>query len=217
MNADQPSWRVRWRRFRRENLPDPMIRLLRRELDGMGNVLDVGCGSDSPLQFVHNAGRKVGVDAFAPSIEASRARGLHDEYLQLQLEDLAVAPKSYDAVVLLDLIEHFEKDAGLAFLQRLEGIARRKVLVFTPNGFLPQPPYEDNPWQLHRSGWTVPEFRGLGYRVEGVLGWKPLRGALNRPRFQPWPLWERVANASRFVTASRPQLDAGLLAVKDLA
>jgi hypothetical protein len=208
--------RTRWRRFRREHLPDPMIRLLRRELAGMGTILDVGCGSDSPLQFVHGP-RKVGVDAFAPSLEASRARGLHDEYLQMELQGLALAPKSYDAVVLLDLIEHFEKAEGLAFLARLEAIARRKVLVFTPNGFLAQPPYEDNPWQLHRSGWEVGEFEGLGYRVEGVLGWKPLRGELNRPRFHPWPLWERVANASRLVTGSRPHLDAGLLAVKDLA
>lgn len=209
--------RTRWRRWRREHLPDPVIRLLRRELDGMGSVLDVGCGSDSPLQFVHGIGRKVGVDAFGPSIEASRARGLHDEYLQMQLEDLQIAPGSYDAVVLLDLIEHFEKDAGLAFLGALERIARRKVLIFTPNGFLPQPPYEDNPWQLHRSGWTVPDFQGLGYRVHGALGWKPLRGELNRPRLHPWPFWERVANATQRFTATRPRLDAGLMAVKDLA
>lgn len=208
--------RTRWRRWRREHLPDPMIRLLRRELQGMGTVLDVGCGSDSPLQFVHGMQRKVGVDAFAPSIEASRARGLHDDYLQMRLEDLQIAPRSYDAVVLLDLIEHFEKPAGLEFLASLERIAVRKVLVFTPNGFLPQPPYEDNPWQLHRSGWTVPEFHSLGYRVQGVLGWKALRGELNRPRFHPWPFWERVANATRLVTASRPKLDAGLLAVKEM-
>lgn len=210
-------WRARWRRWRREHLPDPMIRLLRRELEGMGSVLDVGCGSDSPLQFVHGLGRRVGVDAFEPSIRASRERGLHDEYLQMDLGALDIPPKSFDAVVLLDLIEHFEKPEGLAFLRKLEAIAVRKVLVFTPNGFLPQPPYEDNPWQLHRSGWDAPEFRALGYRVHGVLGWKPLRGQLNRPRFRPWPLWERVANASRIVTARRPELDAALLAVKDLA
>lgn len=211
------GFRTAWRRWRRENLPDPMIRLLRAELQGMGTVLDVGCGSDSPLQFVHGIGRKVGVDAFGPSIEASRARGLHDEYRQMELQALDFQDKSFDAVVLLDLIEHFEKAEGLAFLLRLERLARRKVLVFTPNGFLPQPPYEDNPWQLHRSGWTAPEFGVLGYRVRGVLGWKPLRGELNRPRFRPWPIWERVANATRLWTASHPQHDAALLAVKDLA
>lgn len=217
MSAEQSGLRQRWRRWRREHLPDPMIRLLRRELSGLGSVLDVGCGSDSPLQFVHGIGRKVGVDAFEPSLTASRARGLHDEYLRMELQSLDIAPKSYDAVVLLDLIEHFEKPVGLEFLKRLEGIATQKVLLFTPNGFLPQPAYEDNPWQLHRSGWEAPELRGLGYRVEGVLGWKPLRGELNRPRFHPWPFWERVANATRLVTAGRPELDAALLAVKDLA
>ncbi len=194
-----------------------MIRLLRRELNGLGSVLDVGCGSDSPLQFVRGIGHKVGVDAFEPSIAASCERGLHDQYLRMELESLDIAPKSYDAVVLLDLIEHFEKDAGLAFLSKLELIARKKVLIFTPNGFLPQPAYEDNPWQLHRSGWTTPEFRDLGYRVQGVLGWKALRGELNRPRFHPWPIWDRVANATRVVTAKNPQWDAALLAVKDLA
>ena len=208
---------MRWRRFRRDRFPDPMVRLLRRELDGLGTVLDVGCGSDSPLQYVHGVGRKTGVDAFAPSLEASRARGLHDEYLLMELENLALPARSYDAVVLLDLIEHFEKPAGLEFLARLEALAVKKVLVFTPNGFLPQPPFENNPWQLHRSGWTTQEFRGLGYRVEGVLGLKALRGPMHRPRFWPAPLWERVANLTRLASASRPWLDAGLLAVKDLA
>lgn len=209
--------RLRWRRFRRDRLPDPMVRVLRRELDGLATVLDVGCGSDSPLQYVHGVGRRTGVDAFQPSVDASRARGLHDEYLLMELEHLDLPAKAYDAVVLLDLIEHFDKEAGLAFLARLETLAVKKVLVFTPNGFLAQPPFENNPWQLHRSGWSTQDFQALGYRVEGVLGLKALRGSMHRPRFWPAPLWERVANLTRFATKSRPWLDAGLLAVKDLA
>jgi SAM-dependent methyltransferase len=212
-----PDLRTRWRRFRREHLPDPMVRLLRRELGPMASVLDVGCGSDSPLQFVRIQGRTVGVDAFEPSLEASRARKLHDEYLHMDLSKQELPAKSYDAVVLLDLIEHFDKEEGLRFLARLESLALRKVVVFTPNGFLAQPPYENNPWQLHRSGWSVKDFEALGYRVQGALGWKALRGELHRPRFRPWPLWERVANLSQLWTLNRPGLDAGLLAVKDLA
>ncbi|MES2200702.1 MAG: class I SAM-dependent methyltransferase [candidate division FCPU426 bacterium] len=207
--------KVTWRRFRRMHLPDPMIRLLREELKGMDSVLDVGCGSDSPLQFVPGIPRLTGVDAFLPSLEASKARGIHQEYIHTPLEALSLPPRSYDAVVLLDLIEHFEKQEGLDFLKKMEAIAAKKILVFTPNGFLPQPPYENNPWQLHRSGWTVREFDDLGYRVYGVLGLKSLRGAFNRPRFHPWPFWERVANLSRIFTAKRPDRDAALLAVKE--
>ena len=43
----------------------------------------------------------------------------------------------------------------------MEKVARKKVIVFTPNGFVPQRPYDGNPFQEHLSGWSVDEIHEL--------------------------------------------------------
>src|SRR5687767_15927374 len=64
-------------------------RELARMLKDCHSLLDVGCGSDSPLQFRspghHHA---VGVDAHAPSVEISRKRGLHDDYRVMNIQSI---------------------------------------------------------------------------------------------------------------------------------
>jgi SAM-dependent methyltransferase len=205
------------RALRRRYFPEPLVQLLRRELAGMESVLDVGCGSDSRLQFVPGLPRKVGVDAFGPSIERARAQGIHHEYIQTEIERLDLPERSFDAVIALDVVEHFDKAASLVFVERLERLARKRVILFTPNGFLPQEPLYGNPWQEHKCGWDPSDFSARGYRVEGVLGWKALRGALHLPRLRPHWLGEQLAHATLLYTAKRPHLDAALFAVKDLA
>ena len=54
---------------------------LEQAVGAASSLLDVGCGSDSPVGHFHRRiPRLVGVDGFAPSIEESRTRGIHDEY-----------------------------------------------------------------------------------------------------------------------------------------
>ncbi|MGK2859820.1 MAG: class I SAM-dependent methyltransferase [Thermoanaerobaculia bacterium] len=205
------------RDFRRRWFPDTLTRLVARELDGMGSVLDLGCGDDSRLQFVRGVGRRVGVDAFGPAIERARERGIHDEYILAALGELVLPDASFDAVIAIDVIEHFEKVESRRFVDRLERIARRKVVIFTPNGFLRQPPLDGNPWQEHKCGWEVSELRARGYRVEGVLGIKRLRGEGHVPLLRPQYLGEKFANVTRHLwTRRRPELDAALFAVKAL-
>lgn len=73
------------------------------------------------------------------------------------------------AVTLLDVIEHFEKSAGIAFLELLESKADA-VCIFTPTGFYQQDPTthpetKDRPEQWHRSGWSPEEFVERGYDI----------------------------------------------------
>ena len=51
-------------------------------------LLDVGCGAYSPLQSLRRKPYCTGVDAFEPSIKASRSKGIHDEYRQLNILEL---------------------------------------------------------------------------------------------------------------------------------
>jgi 2-polyprenyl-3-methyl-5-hydroxy-6-metoxy-1,4-benzoquinol methylase len=195
--------------------------LLRRGTKRFDTVLDVGCGSDgSPFGFFHTPSgqSRTGIDAFQKSLDASRAAGIHDRYILgdiFALVDNDQFPR-YDCVVALDVIEHFEKARGFEFLRVLERLAKRRVIIFTPNGFLPQDAYDGNEFQRHLSGWWPTEFRKLGYRVYGAHGLKPLRGDFAEPTIHPRKIGLLLSLASQYVTLALPQLAFHLFAVKDV-
>jgi len=194
------------------------IEILGDAANGCETVLDVGCGLMSPISHHREMfGRLVGVDGHIPSMLAARAAGRHHAYCCINLKDVAAIfkPKSFDCVVALDVIEHFTKDDGRALLESLERIAKKRVIVFTPNGFLPQAATEDNPYQLHVSGWTADEMRGFGYDVIGIDGWRPLRGEYAEPRRPRW-LTERLSLATERWFESRPRHAFQILCVKNL-
>jgi len=184
------------------------------------SLLDVGCGASSPIQkFSSKINRTVGIDGFSPSIQKSRAKKIHQEYIQgdLMSSMAALKSKSFDVVIAMDVIEHFEKDRGWKFLGELERLASKRVIVFTPNGFLPQGEYDENPAQLHRSGWEVNEFIERGYAVCGINGLKWLKGEYGAPAFKPRWLANRVSDFTQFFTHSRPSLAFQILANRDFS
>ena len=184
-----------------------------------GSVLDVGCGADSPLgRFAARYPRTVGVDLCADAVAASRAAGIHDEYVLLDVLEIGSAfePESFDAVVAFDLIEHLDREDGFGLLRTMERIARRRVVVFTPNGFLQQDGTAENVWQRHRSGWTAADFRLRGYTVFGLHGLKGLRGHKGSIRWRPRRLWGIVSDLTQPLVHRRPSLAFHLLCVKEV-
>ena len=130
---------------------------LKKATNGCASILDIGCGVDSPVQYLPSTMHRVGVDAYAPSIEASRKRGIHNEYYEMNVDDIGqrFAENSFDCVLASDFIEHVTKEQGLQLIENMERIAKHKIIIFTPRGFLPQDEYEGNPWQKNISGWEV--------------------------------------------------------------
>lgn len=184
------------------------------------SLLDVGCGEKSPIHFfTGEIPRTVGVDAHGPSIETSRAAGVHSDYVQLDIRKIGerFEPRSFDCVVALDVIEHLPREEGLRLLDDMERIAAKRVVVFTPNGLLFQPPEPGNPHQEHVSGWTAEEMGARGYEVTGIAGWKPLRGPYVKPRWRPHWLWERIALLTEPPFEKRPATAFQILCVKQIA
>lgn len=198
--------------------------LLRRELTGVGTVLDLGCGADSPVQHLRGS-YLVGVDGDHRTVQVARERGTHDEVLEADLMSVAFPAQSFDAVVLVEVIEHISHADGERLLRQALTWSRRKVIVTTPNGFWPQGPLDGNALQVHRCGWTIDELRGLGMRVRGLAGARVLRkenagGSRSAVtpfaatvRWRPWPVWLAVAAATQVITYRMPRLAFELFAV----
>lgn len=204
-----------------------LVYCLKQELQGCDSVLDLGCGPDSPVKYAE-VPRRVGVEAFEPYLAASKNLGTHTEYIQEDLTKVAFEARSFDAVLLIDVLEHLDKGPGAALLAKAEVWARRKVIVSTPNGFVPQPTIDRNPFQAHRSGWSVEEIKRRGYRVYGMAGWKFLRRAnvsekvaqaddiYTTIRFRPRPLWLVISELTQLAAYFFPKLAFEFFAVKDL-
>ena len=137
-------------------------RLLSDLLEGAGSVLDLGCGKRSPLRMVQGLDRTVGVDLFPPYLLESKSQEIHEDYLRADILSLQLKPKIFDAVISLNVLEHLTKVQGRRLIHRMEDWARRRVILYTSNGFCEQAPYDENPQQEHVSGWTAAELDWLG-------------------------------------------------------
>ena len=95
--------------------------LLMKSVKDMDSLLDVGCGTKSPLQFISNRGFSVGFDVHRPSIEESRKKGIHDEYIEGSINELSsiFLDNQFDYVIANDVIEHLTPEVGILFLDQL--------------------------------------------------------------------------------------------------
>jgi len=89
-------------------------------------------------------------------------------YVQPIEEFLPACTESFNCILLGDVLEHFEKDAG----RRLLDAIKSKVapagcfLVTTPARFFPQDAVYGNELERHRSLWSESDLKKLGFNVE---------------------------------------------------
>jgi 2-polyprenyl-3-methyl-5-hydroxy-6-metoxy-1,4-benzoquinol methylase len=135
-------------------------------------LLDVGCGEHSGIGYFKKKPYSVGVELFEEALKKSKKSKIHDKYLQIDAMDVDkyIPDKSFDCVMLNAVIEHIEKEEGKKLIKKLEKIAKKIVIISTSNGFIAQGAADNNPWQVHKSGWTVEEMRERGYKVIGIEG-----------------------------------------------
>ncbi len=149
-----------------------LVSCLQSELSDCETVLDLGCGPDSPLQYCRNVKYSVGVEAFKPYLLQSKKRKIHTRYLGKRIEDLAFPRKSFDAVIMIEVLEHLPKNLGEKILKKTSEWAKKKVVVSTPNGYFPMDNVDKNSWQKHQSGWTVGDLEKRGFVCHGLAGMK---------------------------------------------
>jgi 2-polyprenyl-3-methyl-5-hydroxy-6-metoxy-1,4-benzoquinol methylase len=198
--------------FYHRMFPD-FTKYLKRELGKNDTVLDLGCGYNSPLQYCDVA-YSTGVELFAPYLEESRKKAIHNEYIKADIREVAFQPNSFDVVIAIELLEHLAKEEGYALIQKMETWARKKVIITTPNGYLWQNGYDDNPLQEHKSGLSVQELRKLGFKIYGMNGWRRLKGYRGTIKYRPQLLWLIISDISQWLVFYYPKMAFQLFAVK---
>ena len=191
------------------------IDYLRKELYDWNTVLDLGCGGDSPIQYC-NVSFSVGVELFESYLQKTKKKVIHNQCIKADIRKIEFKPKSFDIVVALDVLEHLTKEEGSELIKKMEKWARKKIIVFTPNGFVWQDDYDYNPFQVHKSGWDVQEFDKLGFKVFGINGWKRLRGYSALIKYRPTILWNTISNLTQKITCRNPKFAFQLLVVKEI-
>jgi len=190
---------------------------LELSLKGCKTILDIGCGNSSPIKSFSKNIYSVGVDAFSPNIEKSKRSGIHNKYFNIDVMGIGkkFKPDSFEGVLASDLIEHLTKKEGIKLIEMMEKIAKKKIIIFTPNGFLPQGEHDENPWQVHKSGWKVKEMKNRGYKVIGINGLKFLRGESASIKFWPKPLWKIISDITQLFVRNNPKRAYQILCIKD--
>ncbi len=116
---------------------DHKYRPLLAGLDRAGPVLELGCGAGNLLAYLRRLGfsRALGVDISEQQVRGCRQRGVA-AIVADALPFLAACPNTFEAIIMVDVLEHFTKDELLLLAPRLRDALRPggQLLVQTANG-----------------------------------------------------------------------------------
>ncbi|HID99661.1 MAG TPA: methyltransferase domain-containing protein [Thiotrichaceae bacterium] len=199
--------------------PRNNIKAFQKLFDDCHKVLDIGCGNHSPLMYITPPHTFcVGIEKYKPDLEIAKQSQTHDEFYELDALNCKenLGENQFDICVAFDVIEHFTKKEGLQLLADMEQMASKRVIIFTPNGFLPQQGFEKGDFQEHLSGWDVDEMRTLGYNVIGLNGLKSLRTQHYRLKYKPQAFWVIVSWLTQFYCRNHPHQAAAILCWKNI-
>jgi len=150
-----------------KRLPWTRPYILKREISPQDTVLDLGCGPQSQLRICSVA-HSVGVEIFEPYLRAAESMGTHDEYLNADVTEVEFEPASFDVVLALDVLDNLDKKAAYDLVEKMKQWARKTVIITIPNGYISEGALDDNPHQIHHSGYVTEELREIGFRMYGM-------------------------------------------------
>jgi len=190
---------------------------LKRDLADCESILELGCGVKSPILIIGLGQKTDTIDIFQPYVEAHKKAGDYNSCEQADILNYDYPVKAYDAVVLCDVLEHLPRNGvdALDLLGKIERCARKKVIIFAPNGFIPNDESDGNPYQSHKSEWIPCDYTERGYKVYGGTGYKPFFGKGSLP-IQPQSLFYFLGMLSQPLIYHLPWLAFHNYAVKEI-
>jgi hypothetical protein len=116
---------------------------------------------------------------------------VYDDVRIVNVLDIVDQLTDYDVVVIADAIEHFEKSQGISLLDALLR-QNRNVVLTTPLAFFDQH-RDDNPYEDHRSHWTLDDFARWVFDYDVAGGFQIVVALAGRGANQPQPADARAS------------------------
>lgn len=203
------------------------VYLLKKALMDCDSVLDLGCGCSSPLQWCDNIKYSVGVEIYTPYLLISKKQKIHTHYLNKDILKVEFDENQFDAVLMIEVIEHLKEDDVIFLLKKAEKWAKKKIIITTPNGFLNQKLMDNNLYQHHLSGWDYSKMLNLGFQVYGLAGLKSLRSEnqsesmvdsdlFSTLKFKPKIFWFIISAVSQSLAIYFPKKGFELFCIKKI-
>lgn len=170
--------------------------------DRDARILDVGCGAGELVALLEERGfRRVrGIDVSHEQVELARARGVRNVERAELLDDLSAQVSALDAIVALDVLEHFDKPQLLDVVDAIVGalVPGGRLIARVPNAeslFGARTRYADF---THGTAFTQRSARQVLYAcgfadVDIVAGEPVAHGPLSLLRLLTWKLLSSLA------------------------
>lgn len=191
---------------------------LKRDLADCESILELGCGLNSPILKIGYGYKTDAADIWRPYVDQHKRMGNYHNCEVLDILGLNSPVKSYDAVVLCDVLEHLPRQRVMLsnLFARLEKIACKKVILFTPNGYVDNDEVDGDPYQAHLSAWEPVDYIERGYSVRGATGLRHILGKASLPKYHPYSVFAIIAMVSQPIIFNRPNLAWHSYAVKEV-
>lgn len=151
-------------------------------LDHPSSILDIGIGFgkygvllrealDIPYERYEKKDWSVkidGIEGFADYQNPIHQYVYNEMYYGEIYTVLPKLQQNYDTVLLIDVLEHFEKQEGLKLIEDLLKITNTSLIISTPINPAPQEEYLGNTLERHKSRWSVVDFVDFDYHFSQV-------------------------------------------------
>lgn len=135
----------------------------------------------------------VGCEGYLPNVEMSRMTGAYSEVIHVRFPPLPFPDRSFDTVLLMEIVEHLEKTEAYRLIDEAKRIARKRVIVSTPNFSMLREGHDTitgfNELEHHLCYISRRDLRRMGFTVYGAGSREPgriVRGVLRRLRLLDW-------------------------------
>lgn len=152
-----------------------------RLLDGLLNtlnsnrlsILDLGCGNgETAMRLIYKSRLRaksvyvVGLDINLHKLY--QAKKILDDVVLGDAVYLPFRPKSFDLILMIEVLDHLPKPAGVYLLTKeLNKLSKGAIIITCPNGSTPTSVKELCVWDRHNSDWRPEELRYFGYNIIG--------------------------------------------------
>jgi len=190
---------------------------LKRALADCESILELGCGSNSPILQIGYGQKTDAIDIWKPYVDMHNRNNSYRSCLCADITK-TVFISHYDAIVIFDVLEHLDKSDinVINLIPRIERNAKKKIILFTPNGFVENDHVDGDPYQAHVSAWEPEDYKKHGYKVVGATGLRYIFGKASLPKYHPYSVWAILGMLSKPFIYHKPELAWHSYAVKEI-